>query len=178
MFVANKFIEKMKNKYYSYIVFCLLVLLVVCFSGCPGKKDESRGFEPVSQAEAESFANQLIAKFKQGDKTPFFNVDTDLDTTIALCYFAGEEIPGFMKSAGEQERRAYADRSVAMNHDLFDSLKSVELVEVKEKFGTFCAILDCKFDQTSKRPIKNRKFPFSLLKKKESGEIIVAGFGN
>jgi hypothetical protein len=166
-----------KKKFNGYITVCLFVF-IACFSGCSGKKDESRGFEPVSQAEAESFANQLIAKFKQGDKSPFFNVGTDVSTIAALCHFSGVEIPGIMKSPSEQECRAFADRSVATNHMFFDSLKSVKLVEVKEKHGTFCAVLDCKFDQSVKSPITNSKFPFTLLKKKSSGEIVVVGFGD
>jgi hypothetical protein len=179
---GDNLMKKNKRKNY-YIVICIFFVLLGCFSGCSEKRDESRGFEPVSKTEAESFANQLIAKFKQGDKSQFFNAGTDIDAIVALCHFSGEEIPSIMKSPNDQERRAFADKSLASNHMFFDSLKSVELVEIKGKFGTFCAILDCKFDQTAKNsitngPITDRKFPFTFLKKKISGEIIIAGIGN
>jgi hypothetical protein len=161
------------------VFFCLI--FIACLSGC-SKKDESRGFEPVSQAEAEAFAKQLLEKFKQGDKSAFFSAGTDLNVLIALWYFAETDIPDFVKKANEQERQTHADNIVAMNHILFDSLKSVELVEVQEKYGVFYAVLDCKFDQTVKTSVRNpsvrnRKFPFTLLKKKATGEIIVVGIG-
>ena len=57
---------------YSRFLVGLFVILITCFSGCSEKKAESRGFEPVSQAEAEAFANQLIEKFKQSDKSYLF----------------------------------------------------------------------------------------------------------
>jgi hypothetical protein len=169
----------MKKTMHVAIVVCLM-LVVACFSGC-GKKREYKGYVPVTQAEAEAFAGQLIEKFKQGDKKPFFDFGTDLDAAGALSHLINPDIDAQMKSHGmpdlsAEQRKAVAEGIVTMNHAYFDSLKSVERVGTEEQLGLFSVVLDCQFDQTSKMKLKGQKFLLMLIKKKGTGEIVVASY--
>ena len=164
----------MKKKTYVTIMVCLM-LGAVCFSGCGKKKGEYKGYVPVTQAEAESFAKQLIEKFKQGDKKPFFDFGTDIDVADAVTHLVNVDVPNQADLSTDQLKVA-ANAISLMNHAYFDSLKSVELVETKEELGLLTVVLDCQFDQTSKMKIKEQKFALMLVKKKSSGEIVVATY--
>ena len=159
------------------VAFCLM-LGIACFCGC-GKKGEYKGFVHVSQAEAEAFAGQLIAKFQQGDKKPFYDFGMDMDAVEAANHLTNVDIPAQMKmpDLSAEERKAMAGGIAFMNKDCFDSLKSVDLVETKEQLGFRAVVLDCKFDQTSRgRNVKEQKYTLLLLKKKSSGEIVVTSY--
>ena len=159
------------------IVICLM-FVAACFSGCGKKKGEYKGYVPVTQAEAESFAKQLIEKFKQGDKKQFFDFGTDLDAADAVAHLVNADIPAQMQTPvlSAEQRKAAAEALAIMNHAYFDSLKGVELIETKEELGLFTVVLDCQFDQTSKMKIKEQKFALMLVKKKSSNEIVVATY--
>ena len=179
----------MKKQVSPFHVLCLLVL-IACIAGCPAKKDkthdmepvsqteaetdESRSFEPVTQSEAEAFANQMIAEFNQGDKTQFINAGTDADAIVAFMRLSGEEIPDFLKNSSENERFMRQQIVASKNLAVFDSLKSVELAGVEERNGTYCVILDCRFDKSD-----DKKIPFHLLKMNtcdnSKSTIVVAG---
>jgi len=182
----------MKKQLSSFHAICLF-MLISCIAGCPAKKDksdktegmepvsqseastdESRSFEPVTQSEAEAFANQMIAEFNQGDKTQFINAGTDADALVAYMQLSGEEIPDFLKNSSEHERFMRQEIVAGKNRAVFDSLKSVELAGIEEKGGSFCVILDCKFDKSD-----DKKIPFHLLKMKTcdntKSTIVVAG---
>ena len=106
------------------------MIFVIGLSGC-GKKGEYKGFVPVTKAEAEAFAAQLVEKFKQGDKKPFFDFGTDYDASDALAHLSNPDIDAPMKKmnaemkvAGMQslddmsaeQRKAMMDGIVTMNH--------------------------------------------------------------
>ena len=159
------------------VVVCLM-LGMVCFCGC-GKKGEYKGYVHVTQAEAETFAEQLIAKFKQGDKQPFYDFGIDMDAVDAAGHLTNVDISAQIKmpDLSAEERKVMAEGIAFVNHDCFDSLKNVELVETKELLGLRAVVLDCKFDQTSRsRQVKEQKYTLQLLKKKSSGEIVVASY--
>ena len=178
----------MKTRMRDVFMVACLMIFVIGLSGC-GKKGEYKGFVPVTKAEAETFATQLVEKFKQGDKKPFFDFGTNYDASDAFAHLTNpdidaqmKEVNAQMKAAGMQtlddmsaeQRKTLMDGIVTMNHAYFDSLKSVEFVETKEELGIMAVVIDCQFDQTSKLKLKEQKFTLMLLKKKSTGEIVVA----
>jgi len=146
------------------------MLGMACFCGC-GKKGEYKGYVHVTQAEAETFAEQLIAKFKQGDKQPFYDFGTDMDAVEAFHHLSSPNKKQGTLNA--EQRKVVADSQAMKNHLYFDSLMSVEFVEVKEQLGSPAVVIDCKFDKTFKLMNKEQKFALNMVKKKDSGEIVV-----
>ena len=82
----------MNRKNNVRVVVCLFVFVVGIVGCSSGKKGGYRGFVPVSRAEAEAFAEQLIDKFMQGDKTPFFEFASDIDASSASGFLPGMKI--------------------------------------------------------------------------------------
>ena len=163
----------MKKRLRDTLIVICLVVYVGCFFGCSSGEKGDRGFVPVSRAEAEAFAKPLIAKFNQGDKTPFYDFATGLDASLALTYYARLNTPGSKKKSREhtaEDRKIFAETTMAVNKNFFDMVSQVEIAEIKEEYGTFCVVLDCKIKQRS-NPLKT---DLKLLKKKSTDEIVVA----
>ena len=160
------------------LIVALMVILVAGIFGCSsGKKGEYRGFVPVSRAEAEAFAEQLVAKFKQGDKQPFFDFGTDVDAVMAYYDFSGVDVAREM-NLSEQQIQSQMNMQKNANKTLFGSLKQVELNGVKEdRLGMLCVVLDIVLNP-SKNPASDRKLTITLplLKKKSTDEIVVATY--
>ena len=164
----------MKIIHDKFLIVLLMVIFVVGVSGCSsGKKGEYRGFVPVSRTEAESFAEQLIANFKKGDKSQFFDFLTDCDACDAATFFDDDNGHSpkmyFFKDISEQNRKAWPAQITETNHKLYDSMKQVELVEVYQKGDTYGFCID---RQTARQPVTIRSYHV-LVKKKDSGKVFV-----
>jgi hypothetical protein len=151
-----------------------LFLLLVLFSSVVGcsRSPSYKGYVPVTQEEATAFAEQLVERTSQGDTSWRLEIAVDIDATAAVYSIAGIDIPIFCRNPSEQDRIEWKAMSEEWNKRAQQDLQEIRMKEIKEMGNTYIAVFD--FVRKSGKTSENY---ITLLKKSDTGEIVMAGLG-
>lgn len=101
----------------------------------------------------------------------------DIDASAAVCAIAGLDIPDFFRNSTEQEREEWRRLNLEGSRKFEQNLKEIRFKGVEESFNTSVIVFEFIFDKNSEIKISDRENGITLLKKRDTGEIIMAGIG-
>ena len=178
--------------------FLLLVVLFGSVLGC--SRPNYKGYVPVTEKEAAAFAQDLIDKTEKGDVSWLPKMAADMDAMAATYALVEKRIPEDLVEPTEEDRAEWKKAVEKLFGRYADYLETLTLSRIEEEGNTYDIVME--FDFNRAKPSSQRRGPSSpgsprhdsthegffaslgapndntfyltLLKKSDTGEIVVA----
>lgn len=180
--------------------FLLLVVLFGSVLGC--SRPNYKGYVPVTEKEAAAFAQDLIDKTEKGDVSWLPKMAADMDAMAATYALVEKRIPEDLVEPTEEDRAEWKKAVEKLFGRYADYLETLTLSRIEEEGNTYDLVMEFDFNPFKEKTSSQRRGPSSpgsprhdsthevffaslgapndntfyltLLKKSDTGEIVVA----